>query len=66
MILAKIETRQKTTEVKKSNKKKDSTENKERKTSVTGPDSYILGLPDSGPLVRGTDPDPNPSIIQKN
>jgi hypothetical protein len=25
----------------------------------------FLGLPDLDPLVRGTDPDPNPSIIKK-
>ncbi len=37
--------RLKTTEVKKSNKKMDSTQNKERKTSVPGPDSYVFGPP---------------------
>jgi hypothetical protein len=26
----------------------------------------VLGLPDPDPLVRGTDPDPNLSIVKKN
>jgi hypothetical protein len=26
----------------------------------------FLGLPDPDPLVRGMDPDPDPSIIKKN
>jgi hypothetical protein len=32
--------------------------------SVADPDPMFLGLPDSDPLVRGTDPDP--SIIKQN
>jgi hypothetical protein len=38
------------------------------KTSVPDPpEPHVLGLPDPGPLVRGMDPDPDPSIIkQKN
>jgi hypothetical protein len=27
------------------------------------PDTYFLGLPDADPLVRGTDPDPSPILI---
>jgi hypothetical protein len=27
------------------------------------PDPHVLGLPDPDPLVRGTDPDPNPSLF---
>jgi hypothetical protein len=29
------------------------------------PDTYFLGLLDPDPLVRGTDPDPDPSIIKQ-
>ncbi len=34
-------------------------------TSVTDPDPYVLGRLDLHPLVRGTDPDPDPSIIKQ-
>ncbi len=36
-------------------------------TSVADPDPYDLGLPDTDPFVRGTDPapDPDPSIIKQ-
>ncbi len=29
------------------------------------PDPHVLGLPDPDPLVRGMDPDPDPSIIKQ-
>jgi hypothetical protein len=37
-------------------------------TSVADPDPHIFGSPGSGspdPLVRGMDPDPDPSIIKQ-
>ena len=33
--------------------------------SVGDPDPNVYGLPDPEPLVRGVDPDPNPSFSQK-
>jgi hypothetical protein len=37
------------------------------KISVADPDPHVLGLPDPdlNPLVRGMDPDPDPSIIMR-
>ncbi len=32
---------------------------------VADPDPYVLGLLDPDPLVRGMDPDPDPSIIKQ-
>jgi hypothetical protein len=32
-------------------------------TRTSVPDPYVLGLPD--PLVRSTDPDPDPSIVKQ-
>jgi hypothetical protein len=29
------------------------------------PDPHVLGLPDPYPLVKGMDPDPDPSIIMQ-
>ncbi len=33
--------------------------------SIADPGPYVLGLPDLDPLVKGTDPDPDPSIIKQ-
>ncbi len=36
------------------------------RNSIADLDPYVLGLPDTDLLVRGTDPDPTPSIIKQN
>ena len=36
-----------------------------KKTSVADPDPHVLGPLDPDPLVRGMDPDPDPSIIMQ-
>ncbi len=33
--------------------------------SVADPDRHVLGLPDPDPLVRGTDPAPDPPIFKQ-